>query len=173
MFLQGCQGQGYSGSAWAGERVSMGVPGERESLCALRVQRGVFFHQTAPERPRPPRGMGEPAQRVGQRLSRSLCPPGRAQGWRWAQRHLVGPQRGIRGVSRKLMASMEERGMTMGTSGLGDPGRPNHSLILSHQIWGAPISWDAKDPRCFPEAFPLPSKPVPSPSWHPSPSSDS
>ena len=82
------------------------VPGERESLCRLWVFRGVFFHQTAPKRPRPQRGMGEQALSG---LARGSPGPsaqlGRGLGWCWAQRHLVGPQGGICGMSGKLMAS--------------------------------------------------------------------
>lgn len=98
--------------------LSVQMPGERESLRALWGRRAssprLFLSIHSPEK-------GEQlAQRVGQRLSRPLCPAGRGLGWRWAQCHLVGPQGGIRGITREQWPPWGERGPVMGKSGLGD-----------------------------------------------------
>ena len=134
------------------------VPGERESLCRLWVFGGVFFHRTAPKRPRPQRGMGEQAQRAGQRLSRPLCPAGQRPGL------VLGTAPPCGAARRDLWHVGEADGLRGGKEGWGwgrvapgEPGRPNRSQNPGHQIRVVPISWDKRDPRGFPEVSPLPS----------------
>ena len=69
--------------------LSVSMPGERKSLCALWGHRGVTFPQTSPDHPGPPGEVGKPAQEAGLRLSRPH-PCGQSLGQALAQRHLVG-----------------------------------------------------------------------------------
>lgn len=118
----GLSGLGYLGSL-CGQKSVVYMSGEREERTCVHC--GCIGVSSSTRRFLRARGlerMGEPVQRVG---GRPLCPPGRVLGWRWAQRHLVEPQGGIRGITRKLMASL---GRTNGDGEAwpGGPGRPNH-----------------------------------------------